>query len=59
MGKIIVVTGGNSGIGKQISRKMVCCGAIVIIGSRDAQRNMETVKELSKIGKGKTGNTRL
>ncbi len=52
-GKNIVITGGNTGIGKETARRLVELGANVYIGARDEKKNKETVDELSKIKKGK------
>lgn len=51
-GKNVVITGGNTGIGKKTARRLLELGANIIIGSRDEKKNKETVEELSSIGKG-------
>ena len=47
-GKVAVVTGGNTGIGKETARTLAEYGCKVIIGSRDVKKNAETVDEISK-----------
>ncbi|HET6480771.1 MAG TPA: SDR family NAD(P)-dependent oxidoreductase, partial [Actinoplanes sp.] len=49
-GKVAVVTGGNRGIGKAIAVALAEAGASVVVAARDAERNEQTVAELSKIG---------
>lgn len=41
--KNVVITGGNGGIGKETARRLVQLGATVFIGSRDVNRNNQTV----------------
>jgi len=38
-GKVAVVTGANSGIGKETAKGLAKLGCHVIIGARDIQRN--------------------
>lgn len=48
--KIVLVTGGGSGIGLMIARGFVEAGAIVYIASRNAERLKSAAAELSAIG---------
>ena len=45
-GRVVVVTGGTSGIGRSTASRLVQRGAIVVIGSRDAARGSATAKAL-------------
>lgn len=47
--KVIIVTGGSTGIGLAISKKLACEGAIVIICSRNRNNLMSAIKELRQI----------
>ena len=47
-GEVAVITGGNSGIGKETARKLVRSGCTVVFGARDKTKNENTVRELSK-----------
>ena len=49
-GKIVLVTGGGSGIGFAIAKEMLNCGAIVWIASRKEERINAALKQLSEIG---------
>lgn len=44
--RFALVTGGNSGIGKEIARQLVSVGFTVYVGSRDAERGRAAVTEL-------------
>ncbi|MET3805576.1 NAD(P)-dependent dehydrogenase (short-subunit alcohol dehydrogenase family) [Nakamurella sp. UYEF19] len=44
--KVAVVTGANSGIGKEIARQLLGSGFTVYVGSRDALRGQAAVEEL-------------
>ena len=50
-GKRILVTGGGSGLGKEITRGLLACGAEVYICGRREGRLQETVAELQPEGK--------
>src|SRR5271157_3239024 len=49
-GRVVIVTGGNSGIGLGIARGVARAGASVAIWSRRAERNAEAVAELEALG---------
>ncbi len=49
-GRVVVVTGGNSGIGLGIARGAARAGASVAIWSRRAERNAEAVAQLEGLG---------
>ena len=52
-GKVIVVTGGGSGLGKAMTRYFLELGAIVAITSRNLEKLQNTVKELEEETGGK------
>jgi len=49
-GKVAVVTGGNTGIGKAIACGLAKAGAAVAIMARNEERNASTLKELQALG---------
>jgi NAD(P)-dependent dehydrogenase (short-subunit alcohol dehydrogenase family) len=49
-GRVVIVTGGNSGIGLGIARGVARAGASVAIWSRREERNAEAVAELEGLG---------
>jgi len=49
-GQVVIVTGANSGIGKETAREFVKRGAKVILACRDEAKGQATVRELSKEG---------
>jgi short-subunit dehydrogenase len=49
-GRTIVVTGGSSGIGRQVASDACACGATVVITSHDEQRLRQTEAELRAAG---------
>lgn len=49
-GKVVLVTGGGSGIGFAIAKHFLSCGAAVFICSRKAERIEKAVQELSPLG---------
>ncbi len=50
-GKITLVTGGNSGIGREITRQLADLGATVVVWGRNAQTGNSLVEELTISGK--------
>ena len=46
--KIALVTGGNKGIGLEISRNLSQAGCTVLLGARDAERGQEAVRQLGQ-----------
>ena len=48
-GKVVVVTGGNTGIGYETSKALAIMGAHVIIACRSEQRATEVNKDLQKL----------
>ena len=46
--KYAVVTGGNTGIGKETVKALVSQGCHVIIGARDRQKSQAVIQELQK-----------
>lgn len=53
----VLITGGASGIGKAIARKLVAEGAHVTLAARNAGRLAEAAQELAALGKGKVATT--
>lgn len=49
MKKIVLITGGNSGIGKATAIGIAKTGATVIIGCRDKQKGTAAVEEIKKV----------
>ncbi|MBL8345841.1 MAG: SDR family oxidoreductase [Rubrivivax sp.] len=52
-GKVVLVTGGSSGIGLSASKKFAEAGAITIICARDPEKLAEAVKEIVEHARGK------
>lgn len=48
--KVIVVTGGGSGIGREACLALAGAGARVVLGNRDAQAGAEVVEEIAAAG---------
>lgn len=44
--KIAIVTGGGSGIGKELARRLVRAGASVVIGGRDEAKLEQAASEI-------------
>src|SRR4249919_1914808 len=55
-GKVAIVTGGASGIGKALGSALSRSGAIVILIDKDEEALLATVKELGNAVEGKTAN---
>jgi NAD(P)-dependent dehydrogenase (short-subunit alcohol dehydrogenase family) len=49
-GKKALVTGGTSGIGREVAKQLAGLGAEVVISGRDAARGAETVAEIEAAG---------
>ena len=50
-GKVVVITGGSSGLGKAMAIEMVKRGANVVINGRREQALAEAAKEIDPTGK--------
>jgi len=48
-GKVVLVTGGTSGIGYAIAKAMLEHGARILVGSRDAEKTAAAVRELDAV----------
>jgi len=48
--KVAIVTGGGSGIGKEVARQLVAEGASVVIGGRDTSKLEQAAKEIDPSG---------
>jgi NAD(P)-dependent dehydrogenase (short-subunit alcohol dehydrogenase family) len=48
--KVVVVTGGSSGIGRAVARRVVAEGAAVVIGARRQEPGRALVEELQAMG---------
>lgn len=49
-GKKALVTGGTSGIGREVAKQLAALGAEVVVSGRDAARGAETVAEIEAAG---------
>ncbi len=48
--KIALVTGGNKGIGLELSRNLAGAGCTVLLGARNAERGQQAVRQLEQAG---------
>jgi NAD(P)-dependent dehydrogenase (short-subunit alcohol dehydrogenase family) len=48
--KVAIVTGGNSGIGKEAARRFVAEGGLVVVNGRNAAKTEAAVKEIDTSG---------
>jgi NAD(P)-dependent dehydrogenase (short-subunit alcohol dehydrogenase family) len=48
--KVAVVTGGNSGIGKEVARRFIAEGGSVVVNGRNAQKTQASVKDIDPTG---------
>jgi len=48
-GKVVIVTGGNSGIGKETCRVLLAKGAKVYLGARSKEKAEEAINEIKKL----------
>jgi len=49
--KVAIVTGGNSGMGKEVARRFVTEGGLVVVNGRNAAKTETAVKEIDSSGK--------
>jgi NAD(P)-dependent dehydrogenase (short-subunit alcohol dehydrogenase family) len=54
-GRLALVTGGTSGLGRAIAIGLAQAGATVVVGSRDERKVADTLTELSNLGTGHSG----
>src|SRR2546428_10544961 len=48
--KVAIVTGGNSGIGKEVARRFVAEGGSVVVNGRNAAKTEAAVQEIDPTG---------
>jgi NAD(P)-dependent dehydrogenase (short-subunit alcohol dehydrogenase family) len=48
--RVAIVTGGNSGIGKEVARRFVAEGGLVVVNGRNAAKTEAAVKEIDAFG---------
>jgi NAD(P)-dependent dehydrogenase (short-subunit alcohol dehydrogenase family) len=49
--KVVIITGGGTGIGKEVARRLLAQGAVVVINGRRAEVLAQTAAELDPTGK--------
>jgi len=49
--KVAIVTGGGSGIGKEVAKRLVAAGAAVVIGGRDAAKLAQAARDIDASGR--------
>lgn len=54
-GKIILITGGNRGLGKEIAKGFASLGGTALLVGRNIEKLQETALEIDEIGKSKCG----
>jgi NAD(P)-dependent dehydrogenase (short-subunit alcohol dehydrogenase family) len=47
-GKVAIVTGGSSGIGKEAAKRLIAHGASVVLGGKDEAKLRAAAKEISE-----------
>lgn len=57
-GRVAVVTGGSSGIGYEVARALLGCGAEVFLACRDLRRGERAALELRSVAAGRAGSVR-
>jgi NAD(P)-dependent dehydrogenase (short-subunit alcohol dehydrogenase family) len=48
IGRVVIVTGANKGIGKEVARQLAQAGLTVLLGSRDERRGTAAAEELAE-----------
>jgi len=49
--KVAIITGGGSGIGKEVAKRLVQAGASVVIGGRDEDKLKQAAADIDQTGK--------
>ena len=47
-GQVIVITGANTGLGKETTRALACMGATIILACRDTTKGVAVLNEIEK-----------